>query len=100
MVELKKRAWWRNFQNFKFKTLSVREVCKRADEIQQERVTNKKKPLKALENLLCENGIERLKTNFELTNLREPMLTEEAREELLQLEIPLSPEDRGSKKSS
>ena len=40
--------------------------------------------------------MERLKTNFQLVNLREPMLNEQAEEELLQLEVPLSPEDRGS----
>jgi 5'-3' exonuclease len=85
------------FPELKFKTMSVRDVCKRADKIQEERLANKKKPLKALENLLCESGIERLKMNFELTNLREPMLTEETKEELEQLEYPLSDEDRGSK---
>ena len=81
----------------KFKTFSVKEVCKRADEINKERGENKKKPLKALETLISPEGVERLKTNFLLVNLRKPMLNEQAEEELLQLEIPLSPEDRGSK---
>ena len=94
---IKEKGLVEKVPELKFKTMSVRDVCKRADEIQQERAANKLKPLKALENLLCESGIERLKTNFELTNLREPMLTEEAREELLQLEIPLESNDRGSK---
>ena len=94
---IKEKGLVTQFPELRFKTMSVRDVCKRADEIQRERKANKLKPLKGLENLLCEAGIERLKTNFELTNLREPMLTEEAREELLQLEVPLSPEDRGSK---
>lgn len=85
------------FPELKFKTMSVRDVCKRADEIQQERTGNKKKPLKALQNLLSPEGVERLKMNFELTNLRQPMLTEQAEEDLQQLELPLSPEDRGSK---
>ena len=84
------------FPEIRFKTLSVREICKRADEINQNRLTEKKKPLKSLENLLSPDGIQRLKTNFELVNLREPMINEEAREELLQLEIPLSSEDRTS----
>jgi len=83
------------FPEIKFKTLSVREICKKADDLQKERILNKKKPLKSLENLL--NGIERLKINYKLTNLREPMLNEQAREELLQLDVPLSPEGRGSK---
>jgi len=81
----------------KFKTLTVREVCKRADEINQERVLNKKKPLKALEKLISPEGVQRLKTNYKLTNLREPMLNEQAEEELLQLEVPLLDDDRGSK---
>lgn len=83
------------FPELKFKTLSVRDICCKANEIQQERVTKKMSPLMSLTNLL--NNIDRLKTNHELVNLREPMLNEQAREELLQLEIPLSPEDRGSK---
>lgn len=83
------------FPELKFKHLSVREICGKAEEINKERVLNKKKPLKSLENLL--NNIDRLKTNFKLINLREPMLNEEAIEELQQLEMPLSPENRGSK---
>jgi len=83
------------FPELKFKHLSVREICTKADEINKDRILNKKKPLKSLENLL--NNIERLKTNFKLINLREPMLNEEAIEELEQLEMPLSPDNRGSK---
>jgi 5'-3' exonuclease len=84
-----------HFPELKFKHLSVREICKKADEINQNRIIDKKKPLKSLQNLL--NGVERLKTNHQLVNLRQPMLNEQAREELLQLEVPLSPEGRGSK---
>jgi 5'-3' exonuclease len=82
------------FPELKFKTLSVREICKKADEIQQERILNKKKPLRAFVNLLT--NIEKLKTNFKITNLRQPMLNEQAEEELIQLELPLSPDGRGS----
>jgi len=85
-----------HFPELKFKHLSVRDICRRADEINQERVLNKMKPLKALQNLISPEGVERLKTNFKLVNLREPMLNEQAREELKQLEIPLSPDGRGS----
>ena len=94
---LKDKGLVKQFPELKFKTLSVREICRRADEIQQERAAVKKKPLQALTNLISPDGIERLKTNFQLVNLREPMLNEQADEELLQLEIPLSPVDRGSK---
>jgi DNA polymerase-1 len=86
-----------HFPELKFKHLSVRDICKRADEINQERVLNKMKPLKSLQNLISPEGVERLKTNFKLVNLREPMLNEVANEELKQLEIPLSPDGRGSK---
>ena len=92
---IKEKGLVNNFPELKYKTMSVKDVCRRADEINKERVENKKKPLLALENIV--NNIPRLKTNFELVNLREPMLNEEAEEELLQLEVPLSPEDRGSK---
>jgi len=93
---IKEKGLVEKFPELKFKTLTVRDICKRADEIQKERISKKLKPLKALQNLISPEGVERLKMNFQLTNLREPMLNEEAREELLQLEVPLSPEDRGS----
>jgi 5'-3' exonuclease len=83
------------FPELKFKHLTVREICKKADELNQERVLNKKKPLKALENLL--NNIDRLKINFQLVNLREPMINDEVRTELDNIDSPLSLEDRGSK---
>jgi 5'-3' exonuclease len=83
------------FPEMKFKHVTVREICKKADEINQNRILEKKKPLKSLENLLTHVG--RLKKNFELVNLRKPMLNETAENELLQLELPLSPDDRGSK---
>lgn len=83
------------FPELKFKHVTVREICRRADEINKERVLNKKKPLKALENLL--KNIDKLKTNYQLMNLSEPMLNEQAIEELKQLELPLSPINRGSK---
>jgi len=82
------------FPELKFKKLSVREICQKADEIQKERAAKKLKPLMSLTNLL--NNIDRLKTNFQLVNLREPMLNEQAKEELIQLEIPLDDADRGS----
>jgi len=83
------------FPELKFKHLTVREICQKADELNKERIANKQKPLRVFEHLL--NGVERLKTNFQLVNLRQPMLTEAAVEELKQLEVPLSPDGRGSK---
>ncbi len=83
------------FPDIQFKKITVREICKRAEEINEERKANKQKPLKIFENLLA--NVERLRINYQLTNLREPFLNDQAREELLQLEIPLSPDNRGSK---
>lgn len=84
-----------HFPELKYKYMSVREICIKADEINKQRVLNKKKPLKVFENLL--NNVDRLKTNFKLINLREPLLTEQAVYELEVLDLPLSPENRGSK---
>jgi DNA polymerase-1 len=84
-----------HFPELKYKHFTVREICKRADEINKERVLNKKKPLKALENLL--NNIERLKTNFQLVNLRDPMLTREAIEALKDLDAAIDVYKFGSK---
>jgi 5'-3' exonuclease len=82
------------FPELTFKHLTVREICQRAREINNERVVNKQKPLKALENLL--NSVDRLVLNYKLVNLREPMLNDDAKEELEQLAMPLLPEGRSS----
>lgn len=83
------------FPELKFKHLSVREICIKANQINQERIDNKKKPLKVLDNLL--NGVKKLKTNYQLVNLREPILNTKALEALEELETPLSPEKRGGR---
>lgn len=83
------------FPDFKCRYVSVNEMVKEAKKINEERVLNKKKPIQCLENLV--NGSDRLKTNFQLVNLREPMLNEEAIEKLEELEGVLDPDDRGSK---
>jgi 5'-3' exonuclease len=92
---IKETTLLKHFPELKYKHLTVREICKKADEINQQRIAEKKKPLKVFENLL--SSIERLKMNFELTNLRQPMLTEAAIEELGQLDMPLSIFDENGK---
>lgn len=84
-----------HFPDLKFKPMMVRDICKEADNINKERVKNKKKPLKSLQNIL--ESLDLLKTNYKLMNLSEPFLTEEAEEEIEYLDLPLSDEDRGSK---
>ncbi len=85
----------KHFPELCAKRLTVREICAMADKINQERVLNKKKPIVALDNLL--KGIERLIINYKLVNLAEPMLNDEAIDQLEQLDLPLSPDGRGSK---
>ena len=92
---VKEKTLLKYFPELLYKKLTVREICKKADELNKQRIKEKKKPLKALENIL--NGIDRLKINHKLINLRKPFLNEQAVEELEQLDMPLSPDDRGSK---
>lgn len=92
---IKEKTLIKYFPDLQFRYVTVREICKKADEINKKRVKEKKKPLKALQNLL--ENVDRLKINHRLVNLNEPFLNEEANEELEQLAMPLSPEDRGSK---
>jgi 5'-3' exonuclease len=94
IVGIKEDILLKYFPDLKYKTYTVKEICKRADAINKERIANKLKPLKIFENLL--GNINRLRTNYQLVNLREPFLNDLAREELLQLEMPLEPSDRGS----
>lgn len=92
---VKEKTLLKHMPELKFKKMSVKEICRKADEINKERIANKQKPLKALENII--NNVPRLKTNFQLVNLRQPLLNKIAIEELKQLEVPLSDVDRGSK---
>ena len=91
---LKEKTLLKHFPELVYRYMSVKEICKRAKEINEIRASEKKKPLKALESLL--NGVERLKINYRLINLSTQMLNEQAEEELLQIDMPLNPEDRGS----
>jgi len=92
---IQERTLLKHFPDLEFKYVTVREICKKAVQINNERIENKKAKLKALSNLV--ENIDRLKTNYQLINLSEPMLNNQAEEELEQLIMPLSPEDRGSK---
>jgi 5'-3' exonuclease len=83
------------FPDMRYKKFTVREICHEADRINKERIANGEKPLKVFENLLA--NVDRLIMNHKLVNLRQPFLNTQAREELLQLEAPLDPTNRGSK---
>lgn len=73
--------------------VTVRHICKRSVEINEERKANKKKPIEALANIT--KNIERLKTNHTLMNLHAPFLNDQAYEALAELNVPLSDENRG-----
>lgn len=88
----------KHFPELKTKPLTVREICIKAKKLNDERISNGLKPIKALENLL--SNVDRLKLNYSLVNLSVPLLNSEAEDELLQLEMPLSPAGRGSKNLS
>lgn len=92
---VKEETLLKYFPDLEFRKMTVREICQQADEINKKRVAEKKKPLKALENIT--SNIKRLLLNYKLINLREPFLNEEAKEQLEQLDAPLSPDNRGSK---
>lgn len=92
---LQEKTLLKHIPELKFKKMMVRDVCRRANEINIERVKNKKKPLKSLSNLV--ENIDRLKTNFKLVSLAEPLLDDESNLLLDALELPLDPSGRGSK---
>ena len=83
------------FPDMKVRHYTVKEICQNVKKMNEERIINKKKPLKAYENLL--NNVKKLKLSHRLVNLKEPFLTSEAIEEIKLLHEPLSINDRGSK---
>lgn len=92
---IKENVLLKHIPELGFRELKVKDVCNKAKIINENRIKEKKKPLKIFENLL--NNFDRLKLNHRLMNLSEPILNDEAYEELEQLELPLSPEGRSSK---
>jgi len=91
---IKEKTLIKYFPEIKFRYVTVKEICKRAKEINKKRKKEKKKPLKVFESLL--DNVAKLKTNFNLVNLKKPILNEDAENELEQLYMPLSPEGRNS----
>lgn len=92
---IKENMLIKHIPDVKHRKITVKEICHKAKLINEERVKNKKKPLKVLENLL--NGVDRLKINHKLINLKKPFLNDIAIDELEQLKLPLSPDGRSSK---
>lgn len=92
---IKEKTLLNYFPNLKFRYYSVKEICQEAKKINEDRVKNKKKGYAAFVNLL--NNIDRLKMNYKLINLDEPIVNDEVYELFEYLEVPLSIEDRNSK---
>lgn len=92
---LKSKSLIKYFPDLVIKKKTVKDICIEAKAINENRIANKKKPYKNLDNLL--KNIPRLKLNYKLMNLSEPILNDEAIEELEQLNIPLSTQGRDSK---
>lgn len=92
---LKEKTLLKHFPELKERYVSVREICVKADQINEQRILKKMKPLKALLNIT--ENVQRLKLNHQLINLDDPFLNDEAEDELEQLEYPLSAEGRNSK---
>lgn len=84
----------------KEKEITIEDVKKKASLLNEERKKNKKKPLKYCENIL--NGISNksydgdfYEINEKIINLKKPLLTDEARDELeSMMHTPQDPEDR------
>lgn len=92
---IKENTLFKYFSDVKYKETTVKEIYEKAFYYNKKRVDEGKKPIKCLEKLI--KNKETLKKNFKLINLRNPLLNDQAIDELEQLEMPLSPENRGSK---
>jgi len=75
---------------------TIDEIIEEAKKIQENRITNKKPPLKAIDNIINsvtdgKQGKDIFKINDELVNLKKPKITQEAITELYNLiDLPLS----------
>jgi 5'-3' exonuclease len=92
---IKEKTLLKYFPEMQYRNVTVKEICQKSVMLNKQRVDEGKKPLKSLENIT--KSVKILKTNHRLMNLREPFLSDIAIEEIEQLEMPLSPEGRGSK---
>lgn len=92
---VKEATLFKYFPDIRVNEVTVREICEMADNHNKKRISEGKKPLKSLNNII--EGIQTLKKNFKLISLKNPLLNDIAIEELEQLELPLQPEGRSSK---
>lgn len=93
----------KQFPDLKDKKCTLNEILERSKAIQEERVMEKKKPLKSLENLLnrvtdgCQ-GKDIFEINEKIIDLSNPLLTEEAEKSINEeLYAPIDPDGRDIK---
>ena len=93
----------KQFPDLKEKKCTLNEILERSKAIQEERLKEKKKPLKALENLLnrvtdgCQ-GKDIFEINEKIIDLSKPLLTEEAEKSLKEeTYAPIDPDGRDIK---
>lgn len=94
------KTLFNNYEEFKTRKVSLEEVIEKAKRINEERILNKKKPLKWAENIVnrvtdgCQ-GDKIYEINQKIIDLKNPLMTEEAVELIESLMYsPLDPEDR------
>lgn len=89
-----------NFSEFKTRKVELEEVVSRARELNEERVKNKKKPLKWAENIVnrVTDGVQGdmvYEINRKIIDLRNPLMTDEAKELMgVMMYAPMDSEDR------
>lgn len=113
---VKEKSLLKFFPEFGERSVTLREILNRAEELQEERRNQKKKPLKALTNIIegisstkpDENGkseeiklgMKLYERNKSLVDLSTPLMTKPAKEKIkLLMEGTLDPEGRGIKEA-
>lgn len=93
---VKQKTLLKFFPEIKKKTVTFDEIYDKTKILQEERIENKKKPLKSLDNILNNRDI--YDRNMKLVDLSKPLITEECIKELKEIStLPLDSENRGSK---
>lgn len=91
---------FKNFPEFKERKVTLNEVIDRAKQINENRIKNKKKPLKWAENIVNKvtdgiQGEQIYEINDKVIDLKRPLLTDEAKRIMDDMMYtPLDPEDR------
>ena len=93
---VKEKTLLKFFPEIKKKTITFNEILDKTKLLQEQRIENKLKPLKSLDNIL--NGKDIYERNMSLVDLSKPLMTPEAIELVKDIsELPLDSENRGSK---